>query len=347
MEYVRLGKTGLRVSRFCLGFMSYGNPEWNGWSKGEEESLALIKKAYDAGFNFFDTANAYSNGQSEEILGKAIKKFNMDRGRIVVATKVKKSHAYSKLFFPVLPGNTAVRSSETNLQDSTLVNKFGLSRKHIFDAVDASLKRLDLDYIDLYQIHRFDHNTPIEETMEALNDLVRSGKVRYIGASSMYAWEFQKANNIAEKNGWTKFVSMQNHYNLIYREDEREMIPYSVDAGIGGIPWSPLALGKLAGKNRGNTQRTQTDAWQWMHEIRDAEEKIIDRVAEIAEKKGASSAQVALAWLLAKPYVTAPIVGIGKEEHLYDTIGALKVTLTDEECKYLEEPYAPRPVLPM
>ncbi|KAF9972645.1 hypothetical protein BGZ73_004209 [Actinomortierella ambigua] len=352
MQYVRLGKTGLRVclpdksaamlsvrvSRFCLGFMSYGNPEWNGWAKGEEESLELIKKAYEAGFNFFDTANVYSNGQSEEILGKAIKKFGMDRGRIVVATK---------LFLPVLPGNTPVRSPEVNLQDATLVNKFGLSRKHIFDAVDASLKRLDLDYIDLYQIHRFDHNTPIEETMEALNDLVRSGKVRYIGASSMYAWEFQKANNIAEKNGWAKFVSMQNHYNLIYREEEREMIPYSVDAGIGGIPWSPLALGKLAGKKRGDTQRAQTDAWQWLHTIRDSEDKIIDRVAELAEKKGASSAQVALAWLLTKPFVTAPIVGIGKEEHLYDTIAALKIALTEEECKYLEEPYAPRPLLPM
>ncbi|KAG0227784.1 hypothetical protein BGW41_003681 [Actinomortierella wolfii] len=336
MEYVRLGKTGLRVSRFCLGFMSYGDPEWNGWAKGEEESLELIKKAYDAGFNFFDTANVYSNGKSEEILGKAIKKFNMDRERIVVATKV---------YLPVLPGSTPVRPPHVNLQDPTLVNKFGLSRKHIFEAVEASLKRLGLDYIDLYQIHRFDKDTPIEETMEALNDLVRSGKVRYIGASSMRAWEFQKANHIAEKNGWAKFISMQNHYTLLYREEEREMIPYSVDAGIGGIPWSPLALGKLAGKSRGATQRSEKDVYQGMYVINDPEATIISRVEEIAEKRGASSAQIALAWLLTKPFVTAPIVGIGKEEHLYDTIGALSIKLTEEECKYLEEPYVAKPLL--
>ncbi|KAF9978819.1 hypothetical protein BGZ73_000088 [Actinomortierella ambigua] len=338
MQYVRLGKTGLRVSRFCLGFMSYGDPAWNGWAKGEEESLALIKKAYDAGFNFFDTANAYSNGKSEEILGKAIKKFNMDRGRIVVATKV---------FFPVYSDDTPVDlSPDGRIKDPALVNKSGLSRKHIFDAVDASLKRLDLDYIDLYQIHRFDPYTPIEETMEALNDLVRSGKVRYIGASSMHAWEFQKANNIAEKNSWAKFVSMQNLYNLIYREEEREVIPYSVDAGIGGIPWSPLAMGALAGKNR-NTLRTQTNRFAAMNNIRESEDAIIDRVAELAEKKKVSSAQISLAWLLTKPFVTAPIVGIGKEEHLNDTLGALSVKLTDEEIKYLEEPYVPKPLIPM
>ncbi|KAG0340270.1 hypothetical protein BG000_000277 [Podila horticola] len=248
MQYTRLGKTGLRVSRFCLGFMSYGHPDWNGWAKTEEEALPLIKAAYDAGINFFDTANAYSNGTSEQILGKAIKKYGMDRDRIVIATKV---------YFPVLPGNAPVSPDrEGNMKDPSLVNMFGLSRKHIFNAVDASLKRLDMDYIDLYQIHLFDQNTPIEETMEALNDLVRSGKVRYIGASSMFAWELQKANNIAEKNGWAKFVSMQNLYNLIYREEEREMIPYALDAGIGGIPWSPLARGALSGKNR-STQRKE------------------------------------------------------------------------------------------
>ncbi|KAG0226351.1 hypothetical protein BGW42_003686 [Actinomortierella wolfii] len=338
MQYVRLGNTGLRVSRFCLGLMSYGDPEWNGWAKGEEESLELIKKAYDAGFNFFDTANAYSNGKSEEILGKAIKKFNLDRDRIVVATKV---------FFPVFDHNEHVDlSPPARMANASIVNKFGLSRKHIFDAVNASLRRLDLDYIDLYQIYRFDQNTPLEETMEALNDLVRSGKVRYIGASSMRAWEFQKANNIAEKRGWAKFVSMQNYYNLLYREEEREMIPYSIDAGIGGIPWSPLAMGFLTGKNR-DTQRTQTDRYQKMIRIREAEDKIIDRVMELAEKKKVSAAQVALAWLLTKPFVTAPIVGITKEEHLHDTISALSVELTEEECKYLEEPYIPKPQIIM
>ncbi|CDH54893.1 aldo keto reductase [Lichtheimia corymbifera JMRC:FSU:9682] len=338
MEYARLGKTGLRVSRICLGFMSYGDKEWNGWALNSEESLAMIKKAYDAGINFFDTADVYSNGKSEEILGKAIKQFNMPRDRIVVATKV---------CFPVLEGSTPVNlSPEAMSKDPQLVNRFGLSRKHIFDACDASLKRLDVDYIDLYQIHRFDQNTPIEETMEALHDLVKSGKVRYIGASSMHAWEFQKANNIAEKNGWTKFVSMQNLYNLVYREEEREVIPYSLDAGIGGIPWSPLAMGKLAGRKT-KTQRSETDVFQGMNRMLDADNIIVERVGEIAEKKSVSSAQVSLAWLLSKPYVTAPIVGISKEAHLYDAIASLKVKLTEEEIKYLEEPYVPKPLIPM
>ncbi|KAF9161465.1 hypothetical protein DFQ26_004514 [Actinomortierella ambigua] len=339
MEYIRLGKTGLRVSRFGLGCMSFGDPGWNGWAKGEDESLELIKMAYDAGINFFDNADIYSNGKSEEILGKAIKKFNMDRHRIVVATKV---------FAALLPGNTPAPMGGVDAwrKDPTLVNKQGLSRKHIFQAVDASLKRLDLDYIDLYQIHRFDEFTPIEETMEALNDLVRSGKVRYIGASSMYAWQFQKANNIAEKNGWAKFVSMQNLYNLLYREEEREVIPYSLDAGIGGLPWSPLSMGKLAGRNR-NTKRTEAEPWHGTPPVKDASEIIIDRVVEVAEKKGINPAQVALAWLLSKPYVTAPIVGIGKEEHLKDAVGALSVKLTEDEIKYLEEPYVPRALIPM
>ncbi|KAG0256901.1 hypothetical protein DFQ27_005416 [Actinomortierella ambigua] len=310
MEYVRLGKTGLRVSRFCLGCMTYGDPEWNGWAKDEEVSMDMLKKAYDAGFNFFDTANVYSNGRSEEILGKAIKKFKMDRGRIVVATK------------------------------------FGLSRKHILDSVEASLKRLDLEYIDLYQIHRLDRDTSIEEIMGALNDVIRSGKVRYIGASSMYAWEFQKANNIAEKNGWARFISMQNHYNLIYREEEREMIPYSLDAGIGGIPWAPLARGMLAARNRA-TQRSQCDRFQKVSLIRASEEEILDRVADVAEKRRVSPAQVALAWLLSKPFVSSPVVGIHKDEHLSDAIGALSLKLTQEECIYLEEPYVPKPLIPV
>ncbi|KAF9976508.1 hypothetical protein BGZ73_008448 [Actinomortierella ambigua] len=339
MEYVRLGKTGLRVSRFGLGCMTFGDAGWNGWAKGEEESLDLIKMAYDAGINFFDTADIYSNGKSEEILGKAIKKFNMDRHRIVVATKV---------FAALLPGNTPAPMGgvEAWRSDPTLVNKQGLSRKHIFEAVDASLKRLGLDYIDLYQIHRFDEYTPIEETMEALNDLVRSGKVRYIGASSMNAWKFQKANYIAEQRGWAKFVSMQNLYNLLYREEEREVIPYSLDAGIGGLPWSPLAMGKLAGRNRA-TDRTQAEPWLGTPAVRDAGEDIVDRVIELADKRGIKPAQVALAWLLAKPYVTAPIVGINKEEHLKDAVGALSVKLTEEEIKYLEEPYVPKALIPM
>ncbi|KAI7887388.1 Aldo/keto reductase [Lichtheimia hyalospora FSU 10163] len=337
MEYVHLGKTGLRVSRFCLGFMSYGDKNWNGWALNSDESLVMIKKAYDAGINFFDTANVYSNGQSEEILGKAIKQFNMPRDRIVVATKV---------CYPVLEGSTPITLSlEANAKNPQIVNRFGLSRKHVFDACDASLKRLGLDYIDLYQIHRFDKNTPIEETMGALNDLVKSGKVRYIGASSMHAWEFQKANYVAEKNGWTKFVSMQNLYNLMYREEEREVIPYSLDAGIGGIPWSPLAKGRLAGRKT-KTQRSETDVFQRVDPT-DSDEKIIARVAEIAEKRDVSSAQVSLAWLLSKPFVTSPIVGISKESHLHDIIASLKLKLTEQEIKYLEEPYVPKQLIPM
>ncbi|KAF9160508.1 hypothetical protein DFQ26_005435 [Actinomortierella ambigua] len=338
MEYVRLGKTGLRVSRLCLGCLTYGSPEWNGWSKPEKESLVLIKKAYDAGFNFFDTADCYCNGQSELILGKAIKQLNMDRGRIVVATK---------LMFPVLEDNEPhLMDRETTLKDQRLINKFGLSRKRIFEACDASLQRLGLDYIDLYQIHRLDQDTPIEEIMCALNDLVRSGKVRYIGASSMFAWEFQKANNIAEKNGWTKFVSMQNCYNLIYREEEREVIPYSLDAGIGGLPWSPLARGHLTGKHR-KTQRSESSSFDEFKNLEKWEHAIIDRVVELAEKKGVSPTQISLAWLLTKPYVSAPVVGFSSEEHMLDALGALSIKLTDEECQYLEELYVPKPLIPM
>ncbi|KAF9972604.1 hypothetical protein BGZ73_004280 [Actinomortierella ambigua] len=336
MEYVRLGATGLRVSRFCVGCMTYGNSEWNGWAKNEEESLTLIKMAYDAGLNFFDTAESYSNGQSELILGKAIKKFNMDRGRIVVATKV---------FFPVLPGNTPFfMTMEDRLKNPTLVNTFGLSRKHIFDSVEQSLRRLGLDYIDLYQVHRVDQNTPLEETMEALNDLVRMGKVRYIGTSNMCAWEIQKANHIAEKHGWAKFVSVQNLYNLLYREDEREVNPFALDAGIGVIPYSPLSRGKLTGRHR-TTVRTEAATSVPFMTFTDADTEIIDRVSKVAEKKGIRPAQIALAWLLAKPYVTSPIVGIGNEEHLQDIVGALSVKLTLEEIKYLEEAYVPKPLM--
>ncbi|KAJ8655900.1 hypothetical protein O0I10_008340 [Lichtheimia ornata] len=288
--------------------MSYGDARWNGWAMDTEESLDLIKKAYDAGINFFDTANVYSNGKSEEILGKAIKP-----------------------------------NPRTQFKDPALVNRCGLSRKHVFDACDASLKRLGLDYIDLYQIHRFDKCI---QTVEALHDLVKYGKVRYIGASSMHAWEFQKANHIAEKNGWTKFISMQNLYNLLYREEEREVIPYSLDAGIGGIPWSPLAFGVLECKNR-NTTRSQNDLAVGLLQIRESDQKIFDRLVEVAERKKASPAQIALAWLLSKSFVTAPIVGITKAEYLDDAVGALKINLTEDECQYLEESYASRPLIPM
>ncbi|KAF9975650.1 hypothetical protein BGZ73_000606 [Actinomortierella ambigua] len=332
MEYAYLGKTGLRVSRICLGFMSFGHKNWNGWALDEEKAMPLIKKAYDAGINFFDTADSYSNGKSEEILGKAIREFDVDRDRIVVCTKV---------IAPIVPGDSPVLFNFLKWPTTPeFVNKYGLSRKHLFDAVDSSLKRLGLDYIDLYQIHRFDSNTPIEETMEALNDLVRSGKVRYIGASNMPAWQFQKANYLAEKKGWAQFISMQNLYNLLHRESERELIPYSLDAGIGGIPWSPLAMGRLTGRNR-DTPREHTDMFLVSRSIRKEEIVIIDRVAEIAEKKGIKPAQVALAWLLSKPFVTAPIVGISKEEHLDDAVNALSVRLTEEEVRYLEEAYVP------
>ncbi|KAI8368460.1 NADP-dependent oxidoreductase domain-containing protein [Blakeslea trispora] len=336
MKYVRFGSTGLRVSQLSLGCMTYGSSGWQSWVKDEEESLELIRKAYEAGINFFDTADAYSNGESERILGKAIKKFNMPRSRIVVATKV---------FFPLTKSNSLGASHEDN---SELVNCYGLSRKHIFDAVDASLERLGLDYIDLYQIHRVDRNTPFEETMEALNDLVRSGKVRYIGCSSCYAWEFQKMNNIAEQRGWTKFVSMQNCLNLIYREEEREMLPYCKDAGIAVIPWSPLARGLLTGKNR-KTTRTDSDKaiGMFFGKEEESNNQVIDRVSELAEKLGHTASQIALAWLLHKPEVTAPIVGVSKEGHLYDLIGALDVKLSKEDMEYLEQPYIPRGLIPM
>ncbi|KAI9019263.1 NADP-dependent oxidoreductase domain-containing protein [Phycomyces nitens] len=320
--------------------MSFGSPKWQSWVKEEEDSLKIIEAAYKAGINFFDTADAYSNGESERILGKAIKQLQMPRNRIVVATK---------LFFPVSQDISANLFHSNLDQSQEYVNTYGLSRKHVFDAVEASLERLGLEYIDLYQIHRFDHNTPIEETMEALNDLVRSGKVRYIGASSMKAWEFQKANSIAEKNGWARFSCMQNLYNLLYREEEREMIPYCIDQGIAQIPWSPLARGHLTGKNRSST-RSQTDGAinrLFARKEDESNELIIDRVVEISEKRNITAAQVALAWLFSKDHVTAPILGVGKVEHLNDLIDAIGIKLSAEEVKYLEEAYIPRGLIPM
>ncbi|KAI9358454.1 NADP-dependent oxidoreductase domain-containing protein [Pilaira anomala] len=330
MQYTRFGNTGMRVSKLCLGCMSYGSSSWSPWVKDEEESIKLIKEAYAAGINFFDTANTYSNGVSEIVLGKALKEIGAPRGRIVIATKV---------YAPVYEDVTQHGRDDLK-ENPDMVNMFGLSRKHIFDAVEASLKRLDVDYIDLYQIHRLDTETPMEEIMEALNDLVRSGKVRYIGASTMAAWQFQKLNSIAERRGWAKFVSMQNLYNLIYREEEREMNPYCLDSGIAGIPWSPLAMGALTGKNR-KTTRTET-GFQLSSKEKENDEIIIDRIEEIAKKHSKTNAQIALAWLFTKKYVTSPIVGVSKTEHLHDLIGSLDIKLTEEEVKCLEEPYIPR-----
>ncbi|KAI7888513.1 NADP-dependent oxidoreductase domain-containing protein [Mucor mucedo] len=336
MQYVRFGNTGMRVSRIGLGCMSYGSSKWSPWVKDEAESIKAIKEAYNVGINFFDTANMYANGESEIVLGKALKELNAPRGRVVIATKV---------YGPVYSDIESFGYMDMD-QNFELVNGYGLSRKHIFDAVDASLKRLDVEYIDLYQIHRLDTETPMEEIMEALNDLVRSGKVRYIGASGMMAWQFQKLNSIAERRGWTKFVSMQNAYNLLYREEEREMIPYCIDAGIAGIPYSPLATGELTGKNR-DTARSKTFFQQnvLMPDAKqDSNEIIIDRVGELAKKYGASNAQIALAWHYTKPYVVSPIIGVSKAEQLYDLIGAMDIKLTKEDVDFLEEPYTPRNV---
>lgn len=328
MNYVKLGNSGLDVSRICLGTMGIGIAErWvHPWVQDEESSRPIIKKALELGINFFDTANVYSDGTSEEILGRALKEY-ANRDEIVIATKV---------YFPL--GNDL---------NSNVPNSKGLSRKAIMREIDNSLKRLGTDYVDLYQIHRWDYNTPIEETMEALHDLVKSGKVRYIGASAMYAWQFLKANLIAEKNGWTKFVSMQNHMNLIYREEEREMLPLCLDQGIGVIPYSPLASGRLTRDKSETTYRSETDQTQKSKYDRmmAADQAIIERVSELAQKHNVSRSQIALAWLLQKQPVAAPIVGATKVSHLEDSVGALSVMLASDEVKYLEEPYVPHPVV--
>jgi 1-deoxyxylulose-5-phosphate synthase len=322
MDFKRLGNSGLSVSRICLGMMTYGDPTKRAWSLPLEEADPFVKRALEAGINFFDTANAYSAGDSEVITGKLLKKY-AKREDYVLATKV---------YFSV-GGNKP--------------NGQGLSRKHIFQAVDDSLKRLEMDYIDLYQIHRFDPNTPVEETMEALHDLVRDGRVRYIGASSMYAWQLAKMQHVAEKHGWTKFVSMQNHYNLIYREEEREMIPLLEDSGVGMIPWSPLARGTLTGNRTREgeklTVRAESDAFgATLYNSSDFD--IVDRVTEIASARGVSNAQVALAWMLEKQFVTAPIVGASKMVHLEDAIAATGLKLTPQEVTRLEELYQPHSI---
>jgi 1-deoxyxylulose-5-phosphate synthase len=319
MDYVKLGSTGLEVSRIALGCMSFGSPTQgnHAWTLDEDASRVLIKQALEAGITLWDTANTYSDGDSEEIVGRALRDFAR-RDEIVLATKV---------FNRMRPGP----------------NGAGLSRKAIFDEVDHSLRRLRTDYIDLYQIHRWDYGTPIEETLEALHDVVKSGKVRYLGASSMHTWQFAKALYLADRHGWTRFVSMQDHYNLIYREEEREMLPFCADQGIGVIPWSPLARGRLTRPWDSATNRSETDSFgQTLYRDEDAD--IVSRVADLAGKRGVSPAQIALAWVLRNPTVTSPIVGATKSLHLTDAIAALDLVLTDDEVAHLEEPYQPHRV---
>jgi 1-deoxyxylulose-5-phosphate synthase len=323
MIYVKLGRTGLDVSRICLGCMSYGNPavKSQAWSLSERESLPFFRQAIELGINFFDTANVYSLGASEEITGRALKEYAR-RDEIVLATKV-----YGRM-----------REGP---------NGTGLSRKAVLQEVDASLRRLGTDYVDLYQIHRWDPTTPIEETLEALNDVVRAGKVRYIGASSMFAWQFAQSLEISRRNGWARFVSMQNFVNLIYREEEREMLPLCQSEGIGVIPWSPLARGRLARpSNAEATNRSEKDQYgaRIYANLAESDRQIIDEVGKIAARRNVARAQVALAWLLGKSQITAPIVGATKPQHLQDAVAALDVKLTEEEVKALEEPYVPHPV---
>ncbi len=323
MQYVNLGATGLRVSRVCLGMMSYGSDSDKPWVLDEAAAEPIVRAAVEGGITFFDTADTYSAGASEIATGRLLGKL-LTREEVVVATKV---------FMPMTPGE----------------NGGGLSRKHILSAIDASLKRLGMDYVDLYQIHRWDNRTPIAETMEALHDVVRAGKARYIGASSMFAWQFAKAQHVAERNGWSRFVSMQNHYNLIYREEEREMIPQCIEEGVGVIPWSPLARGVLAGNRtrEGSRQTTRADTDQFTDYLysQPTDFDVVERVAEVAAERDVPGAQVALAWLLHKPGVTAPIVGATKPGHLEDALAAEQLALTGEEISRLEEPYLPHPVL--
>ncbi len=323
MDYVRLGTTGLKVSRICLGTMTYGSTQWRDWVLEEEASHPFIRRALELGINFFDTADVYSLGESERIIGRALKDY-AKRHEVILATKV---------FNPM----------------SDDVNDRGLSRKHIMDAIDASLRRLGTDYVDLFQIHRFDSETPVEETMEALHDVVKAGKARYIGASSMYAWQFAKMQHAAERHGWTRFVAMQNHYNLVYREEEREMIPLCIDQGVGLIPWSPLARGFLAGNRTqdksGETTRSRSDGFAHSMYYTDSDFAIVDRVVALAERLGRKPAQVALAWMLHKPYITSPIIGASKMAHLDDLVAALEVRLSPEDIASLEELYEPHPIL--
>jgi len=322
MQYTKLGHTGLDVSRICLGCMTYGVSErgTHPWTLNEEQSRPFIRRALELGINFFDTANVYSDGTSEEFLGRAVRDFS-SRDEVVIATKV---HGRMR------PGP----------------NGGGLSRRAILGEIDNSLRRLGMDYVDLYQIHRWDAATPIEETLEALNDVVKAGKARYIGASSMYAWQFSKALHLQKEHGWSRFVSMQNYYNLLYREEEREMMPLCVDEGIAVIPWSPLARGRLTRDWDESSYRKETDEFgaTLYERTADADRIVVERVAALAVKRSLPRAQIALAWVLQKPYVTAPIVGASKPHHLEDAVAALDVHLTGEEIDFLEEPYVPHEV---
>jgi aryl-alcohol dehydrogenase-like predicted oxidoreductase len=327
MQYVNLGSTGVKVSRLCLGMMTYGTSSWRQWVLDEEASKPLIRRAIEGGINFFDTADMYSVGVSEEVTGRALKEFGGRREDLVVATKV---------FNPM----------------SDAPNDRGLSRKHIMDAIDKSLKRLGMEYVDLYQIHRFDPHTPIEETVEALNDVVRAGKALYLGASSMYAWQFLKMRHLQAQNGFARFVTMQNHYNLVYREEEREMIPLCLSENLGLIPWSPLARGFLAGnrkinedKKEGETIRAKTDEYAQSLYYRQSDFTVVDRLTEIAQARGVKNAQVAISWMLSKPAVSAPIIGASKLYQLEDAIAAVDLKLTPDEIRRLEEPYEPHSVL--
>jgi aryl-alcohol dehydrogenase-like predicted oxidoreductase len=322
MDYTRLGRTGLEISRICLGCMTYGVPErgTHPWTLDEEKSFPLIRQAIEAGINFFDTANVYSDGTSEEIVGRALKQL-APRDEVVIATKV----------------NGRMRPGP---------NGAGLSRKAILHEIDASLRRLGTDYVDLYQIHRWDPVTPIEETMEALHEVVRSGKARYIGASSMYAWQFAKAQHVAEKHGWSRFVSMQPHVSLLYREEEREMLPLCADLGVGVIPWSPLARGRLTRDWNASSERQESDAFgRTMYQATlEADRKVIEAVATIAEQRGVPRAQIALAWVLSKQTVSAPIIGASKPHHIEDAVAALSIKLSADELAALEAPYVPHAI---
>jgi aryl-alcohol dehydrogenase-like predicted oxidoreductase len=329
MEYVNLGSTGTKVSRLCLGMMTYGSKKWREWVLEEAESRPLVRQAVEAGIDFFDTADVYSTGESERVTGTLLREFFPRRDDYVLATKV---------FNPMSEGR----------------NDRGLSRKHIMSAIDASLKRLGVDYVDLYQIHRFDSNTPIEETLDALNDVVRAGKALYIGASSMYAWQFLKLLEHQRQHGLARFVTMQNHYNLVYREEEREMNPLCRAEGIGLIPWSPLARGFLAGnrsrneandRSQAQTTRARTDDFGHSLYYRDSDFTVVDRLTEVAEARGVKNAQVALAWILSRPGVSAPIIGASKSYQITDAMEAMQIKLTDDEIARLEEPYEPHPIL--
>lgn len=323
MEYINLGRSGLKVSRICLGMMTYGTSEWRDWVLDEEESRPFIQRALEAGINYFDTADMYSNGKSEEVLGRALRDF-ASREEVVIATKV---------FFPM----------------GKSLNQRGLSRVHIMNAIDASLRRLGTEYVDLYQIHRYDPKTPFEETLEALHDVVKSGKARYIGASSMYAWQFAKYLYQADLRGWTRFVSMQNHYNLVYREEEREMLPLCRAEGIGVIPWSPLARGFLAGTRQrqgfGSTTRSKSDDFAQSMYFKDTDFEVAERAAGLARQQGVTPSQIALAWLLHQPGIAAPIIGASKMHHLEEAVAAVEIKLSQEDLTALEELYQPHPVL--